>query len=318
MLVLHIGTHKTGTSALQSFSQRRVDLLREKGVRYLRSGLAKGNAHHDLSWALRARKGVTMKVWEDLRAELAQDRAPIDLISTEAFWFTDPAAVREQLGDARDVRVVMYLRRQDKYLQSLYKQTVTGGRRVDFPTWLESHAYRGDYISVVRAWAEIFGPEALMIRPYERGGRTLNVIEDFYRALGIDVAEEVARMKQKVFNPSPRVELLSFIRAFNQLDLEIDRHEFFYSVIQRNPALYARSGDILDYDDCLALMETFAEGNRALAEDFYTDPDDPLFPPMTPPATPRKTFDLDDPEFFEMTVDMLACVVDYARSLKTA
>jgi hypothetical protein len=318
MLVLHIGTHKTGTSALQNFTTRRIEALRERGVRYLRSGVGKGNAQHNLSWALRGRRGVTMQVWDDLRAELAADPAPIDLISTEALWFTDPQLVREQLKDVKDVRVVMYLRRQDKYIQSLYKQAVAGGRRTDFPTWLSNHTYRGDYISVVRQWADAFGREALWVRPYERGGKTINLIVDFYRALGLDVAEDVAQMKQKVFNPSPRVELLQLIRAFNQLDLDIDRQAFFYAVMQHNMKGYARSGDILDFEACVALMETYADCNRALVEEFYSDPDDPLFPPMERPAAAPEIWSLDDPAYFAMTVDVLATIVEHVRPKQTA
>ena len=254
-----------------------------------------------------------MQDWDDLRAEMAADSAPIDLISSEAFWFTDAHAVREQLKDIGDIRVVLYLRRQDKYLQSLYKQGVTGGQRADFPTWLKNHLYRGDYLSVVRQWASAFGHDALSVRPYERAGGTVDLVSDFYTALGIDVSSELAADQHKVVNPSPRIEILDFIRALNHLKVRTD---LLNGLVRRNMALYARSADILDLDACTALMESYAEGNRALIAEFYSDPVDPLFPPMTPfrPLPPK--WDLSDPAFFDVTVEALGAMVEHARRSK--
>src|SRR6202012_2460586 len=106
-----------------------------RGVHYLRRGRAGGKAHHELSWGIRERHGADVSAWEAVRAELAANAAATQVISSEAFWFTDPAGVKAQLGGVQDLRIVMYLRRQDKYLQSLYKQTVAGGRRISFKQW---------------------------------------------------------------------------------------------------------------------------------------------------------------------------------------
>jgi hypothetical protein len=311
LLVLHIGTHKTGTSALQTFSGNRANDLDARGVHYLRSGRSAGKAHHELAWAIRGRHGADMSAWDKARDELAANKESTNLISSEAFWFTDPVPVKEQLAGIEDVRVVMYLRRQDKYLQSLYKQTVAGGRRISFAEWRERFHFRGDYLSVVREWAEVFGKDRLVIRPYERGGKTIDVVEDFLSFLGVEITPELERVKVGRNNPSPRRELMELYRAFNQLDIEVDRDKFFYNVIRRNEA-YIRSADLLDEKECTALIEGFAADNATLAREFYTGTE-PLFPEMTAISSPE-IWPPDSEEYFAMQVDFLDAVWKFARA----
>ncbi len=313
MLVIHIGTHKTGTSALQAFFGNRADELDTRGVHYLRSGRAAGKAHHELSWGIRERHGADVSAWDAVRAELKANAQATQIISSEAFWFTDPAGVKAQLGEVKDLRIVMYLRRQDKYLQSLYKQTVAGGRRISFQQWREKFHFRGDYLSVVRQWADAFGKDALVIRPYERGGKTIDVVADFLSFLGVDAAGEFQRKKAGRNNPSPRRELMELIRAFNQLDVDVDRDKFFYEVVSRNEA-YIRSADLLTFEECASLVEEFADGNRTLVSEFYTG-SEPLFPEMTR-GEPPVIWPPDSEEYFAMLVDVLDAVWKAARKEK--
>ena len=305
MLVLHIGTHKTGTSALQSLLTRAAGRLARRGVRYLESGRENRIAHHPLAWALRGRRQTSMEVWERVRAELAESPARVNLVSTEGFWFEDPAEVKRQLGPCGEVKIVAYLRRQDAYMQSLYKQTVASGRKVDFATWMEEMGRRGDYLSVVDRWAEAFGREAILVRPYERDGATVDVVDDFFSLVGLDPQEVIADIKRGSHNPSPRRELLFLLRAFNQLGLKVDYDKLFYSVIGKNKA-YVRSADLLNHEECVALLARYADANRVLAERYLDGV--PLFGAV-PRREPPQMWTLEDPQFFQLAVDVLDSVV---------
>ncbi|MBV9692997.1 MAG: hypothetical protein JO261_04790 [Alphaproteobacteria bacterium] len=305
MLILHIGTHKTGTSALQAFLASQSQRLCGLSIRYVQAGREGRKAHHPLGWGIRGRRGYKPDVWEPLRRELKSDTTPVKLISSEGLWFTDPAAVREQLGDTPVDRVVLYLRRQDKYLQSLYKQTVAGGREMAFDEWREEFHFRGNYLSVVSKWASVFGKDAIVIRPYERSGRTIDVVEDFLGVLGIDIKQVFPKRRMGRNNPSPRRELLELFRAFNHLKTGVDKDKFFHAVILRNDA-YARSADLLDYEACRELLDSFADSNRALVRAFYSD-SEPLFPELKPFDPPEIWRPGSEP-YTKMLVDMLHTV----------
>ena len=309
MLILHIGTHKTGTSAIQSFLAFRAEQLRGHGIHYLKVGRDDTAGNHQLPWSIRGKHGAPLSVWEDARAELARTDAVRAVISSEAFWFTEPSAVKDQLGDAGDLRIVIYLRRQDRYLQSLYKQSVFGGRRMDFAEWLESYRFRGDYLSVVRRWEAAFGKDALHIRPYERSGQTIDSVSDFMTLLGLDVNKEFPRRQMKLRNPSPRRELLVLMRAVNQIKADIDREQVFRSVMERNSE-YVRSADLLNYDGCTALLESFIEDNRTLVREYYRG-GEPLFPELAHFELPE-IWSQESRSYFELTVDLLDALATQA------
>ena len=308
MLIIHIGTHKTGTSALQRTLSRNSERLLKAGVRYLRAGREGVTAHHDLAHALRKR--LDKSVWQEVRKELAESQSSINLISSEAFWFCDPERLKEELPDAKDVRVVVYLRRQDRYLQSLYKQTVAGGRKIGFAAWLEERRHRGNYLPVLERWAIQFGRDAITIRPYERDGKTIDTIVDFGSFLGCNLVEPQKKGKIRG-NASPRRELLHFIRAFNKLNLEVDRDKLFFTLIHRNKE-YTRSADLLTHAESVAMMHEFAEENRKIAELYYGGARGLLFPELEENPAPPTIWGLDDRAFFDLTADVIDVIVSLA------
>lgn len=307
MLIIHIGTQKTGTSALQGYLSTNAEALLAEGIRYIEAGRRWGNhsSHGELAQSVLGR--ADLSVWNEVREELAASQSPVNLISAEGFWFCDPAALKAQLP-ASDLRVVVYLRRQDKYLQSLWKQAVTGGRKHDFRTWLERLPHRGDYFSALEGWAEQFGTESIIVRPYERNG-IVNTIEDFCQVIGARGAAEQANVGR---NPSPRRELLHFIRAFNHLKVGVDRHQLFRALVFKNNE-YVRSCDMLSHDEAAALMDKYAEGNARLIQKYYRDASAPLFPELTR-VEPPLVWGLASDEFLKLTVDVLEVLVQFAAS----
>lgn len=310
LLVLHIGTHKTGASAIQA-ALGRSDALRPLGVRFVEAGREGRTAHHALAWSLRNRYKTPLSVWDGVRAELARDASPIKVLSSEAFWYEHPLEVKRQLAWRGEIRIVAYLQRQDRYLQALYKQSVAGGqgatgsRGVTFAEWLREWGHRGDYLAALEDWAEHFGPRAIVVRPFERGGETIDAVKDFFAVLGVDSGR--AGFKPAARAPSePLPAVQHFLRAFNQLGLD---HDKLHSSLARRRKTTGQGADLLSHDEAEALMARFAEANRILAERFWHSDADPLFPPLAPPDKPR-ALDLDDPEFFSLTVDVLDAVVE--------
>ena len=132
-LVLHIGTHKTGTSSLQNAFWRRRDLLASHGIIYPDFGTA--HSHHGLLGAMHpdlARLYPLPKPPEALMAELAARHAASDatvILSSEEFSRGSPArrfnfrAFRRSCGFER-VEVVAVLRPQLPYLQSVFLEVI--------------------------------------------------------------------------------------------------------------------------------------------------------------------------------------------------
>ncbi len=249
-----------------------------------------------------------MALWQRARDELQKSKSPTKVISAEGLWVTNPNALRNELPSDVPVGIVVYLRRQDQYLQSLWKQAVTGGRKSAFGHWLEKSIYRGDYLSTVEQWASVFGADSLTIRPYERTDGS-NTVADFCQligAVGLPPTEDIRR------NFSPRRELAHFMRALNNADMQINHRNLFRAFIAKNND-YIRSCDMLSSEDASKLLECYAESNRLLIERYYHDSSTPLFPELVSSPGPE-IWRLDNEEFFQLTIDVLDVVIEEVRA----
>jgi len=311
---VHIGTPKTGTKALQSFLSRNSKDLAEQGILYLKSGRRselrkRPTLSHSALVKLLKRPSVR-EAWKDLRAELDRSACHTNVVSAEGFWFSDPVELRAELPKSQSVRFVVYLRRQDKYLQSLWKQTVAGGRKHSFNEWRRRHPTRGDYLSTVENWADLFGAESVVIRPYEKEGK-INTVQDFCDVLGVKGAFHTENTGR---NPSPRRELTHLIRAFNNLDLnlDVDHHQLYRAIVAKSES-YIRTCDMLSYTESVALMEEHAEGNRILIEKYYRGHQIPLFPELSPLES-DEIWGMESEEFFQLVTNLLEVLIDFATS----
>lgn len=312
MLVVHAGTPKTGTKALQSFLVRNTKTLAEQGVRYLESGRHSERhkrlnlSHSALVKLLQIESG--REPWKDLRTEVGRSTCHTNVMSAEGFWFSDPARLYAELPKSQPVRLVVYLRRQDQYLQSLWKQAVVGGRRHSFDEWRRRKPANGDYLSTVEKWADLFGPDSVVVRPYAKAGRQVNTVEDFCEILGVSGSFDTENTGR---NPSPRRELAYLLRAINNanLDLYIDRHRLYRAIIARSEG-YVRTCDMLSYAQSVALMEAYAEGNRILSEKYYRGSEGSLFPALSPFES-EASWDAESEQFRQLTTDVVEVLVDF-------
>jgi hypothetical protein len=122
---LHIGTHKTGTTAIQMQLNNNRTQLAEHGFLYPKAGIASPFAgHHNIAWELRGdrRFRPDLGVIDDLFSEIDKSDHNV-ILSSEDFECT-----ADNLGSLitrlkhRDfeVEVIIYFRDQVSYLRTLY------------------------------------------------------------------------------------------------------------------------------------------------------------------------------------------------------
>ncbi|MDX1744546.1 MAG: hypothetical protein R3324_01295, partial [Halobacteriales archaeon] len=216
-VVIHVGPPKTATTSIQHALTGSTDMLRAHGWTYLSTGRrSPPHNHRDLINALgfsRAGEGVS-DIARSLASELIAEveRAGRGIISHEAFcrfpWLSDrqSAFVRALVRDLNPT-VVLYLRRQDRWLESLYSQFVKRGREtrsIEDVAARFGEPYMGfatsydQMIEFFRSW--VTSDARLLVRPFDR--RTLvggDARIDFFRLLGID---EKGLGDRPSFNPS--------------------------------------------------------------------------------------------------------------------
>ena len=308
-VVLHIGTDKTGTSAVQALAALNRDRLAEAGVLYPRSpggrrhvrfGLAlkpAASLEHHVAWQRqRARSPQHFRRWvlRRLADEIAGSGAGRVLLSDEALYGASGEALRRLRrfldGTARGTSVVCYLRRQDDHLCSRYQQQVKTGevRRLADPALLADERGFYDYHGRLSSWTSLVRPDEVVVRPFEReafaGG---SLLADFVEAarLGVDPARLVEPEGDR--NESLDARSVEFLRILNLHRVE---HEGAQPRVIDNRDVVRRLRP-LSVGPTLALppavldgfMARFAAGNEAVARELVGDPSGTLF------HAPRKT-----------------------------
>ncbi|MDQ2092273.1 hypothetical protein [Marimonas arenosa] len=210
-MFIHVGAGKTGTSALQAFLFANEARLAEKGVHSPQEGrVLTGDsfAHHGLSNHGPHQQPDPEDVL-DLWRQVAAYEGPRVALSSEYFHNRVPgvagraffSAVAQILCDW-DIRIVFYLRRQSQWLQSVYAQWVKGHLLSE--TFSDfAHRYTRNPADQIFDFAEIFGADNVIVRPFERGQfQGGNIQRDFCAAIGIDWDDAFTIPEG---NPNPRL-----------------------------------------------------------------------------------------------------------------
>jgi len=230
---LHIGVAKTGTKTLQLAMALNGNLLRQHGFVYPELpgrhhvGLALYAANESTSARLRARMGLAdgdrmaefvgefpsrlaaaVMAADIHTAILSNEHCSSELSTVEAI--SRLHALLSPL--AREIRVIVYLRRQDDLAISLYSASVQAGSTNEFQ-FSDGHFWF-DYSRLLDMWAEVFGQDNLVIRIFEpaqmhRGG----LLCDFSFAIGFEPHDRLQHPPDQ--NKSLDIHTLEFLRRFN-------------------------------------------------------------------------------------------------------
>ncbi len=184
---------QTGTTAPQSFFSQNASHLAAAGLLYPQTGQL-NTAHYLFNFALglgRWEEGeveTPAVLAEKLKQEIEVSSCDRVLLSSEYFALAtrdDIVRVGALFADF-DMRIVVYLRRHDRALEAAYAQSV---KTTLAPPWqpnIESFILyqlttnrQYDYLAGLRRWASVFGQEALIVRPYERGQNKPDLFADF-------------------------------------------------------------------------------------------------------------------------------------------
>ncbi len=290
-LLLHVGTHKTGTTALQAMLVLNRDALAAQGIAIPDTGRVRQSpdyetpGHHALAWELAASPPYPMLA----RAvgELQSLSARTAVISSEEFspihhHHEALSALRSAFAEAgyRTV-VLLYLRPQARYAESIFQQHVRDHRYLSFATLLEEILDRGCsergelrfeflYSRMLDSLTAAFGGENIVVRPYlpDRGPEHLH--RDFLRVVGMLHGSLSMDFTMTIANERFTLrELLQALHRTLRNDEEIDAEKLAAFAYEREPQFDERLLDhrflLLQYDEAAAFLSRFASDNALVA-----------------------------------------------------
>jgi hypothetical protein len=237
-LILHIGRHKTGTTALQYCFSCNEGPLAAAGIHYPRTGID-WVAHHRIAARLSGQTDPSFDPAEDdLLSELLDEIRKCGqqhvLISSEGFQSCDPAIVRRAFQDF-DISVVAVSLKKLSYLQSSYLQSIHAEKFAGSIEEYERDEFFCDYSRFLSSWENSIPVERIITRVFSRDFlKSGDVVSDFFNyvlgeKLGLHVRYEPVKADPIASNASLKGRAIAFKKRLNTV-LENDHYYF--------PALY--------------------------------------------------------------------------------
>lgn len=227
-IYVHIGPHKTGTTTIQRNLFANEEMLYGAGILCPQTGrafpLSAGN--HNLVWELRrnfdnrfdSQKGT----WYDLLNELEATECSRIILSSEDFSLLDQFQIKslQQITEDYNVKIIMYLRRQDEALQSTWVQLVKFSKAVlkigSFFNWIEKNnctAGNVEYLKIIKKWESVFSKENIILQVLNPSHHKGTLFSDFLLLCNISIKSltEVPNA-----NVSPGVKTIEAIRLIKE------------------------------------------------------------------------------------------------------
>lgn len=203
-LLLHIGFHKTGTSAFQAYCAASRSALAHQGVLYPRTGVGELKirssdtsiaGHRRFETLLKSPKGkAAEELLVDLVAEAQAAQSETVILSSETFSKPDLRLARnlpEVLArHFEEVNVLAYLRQQGAWAHSFYREFICWPRQAETRTFNDfCEQYLAPWLDYERrldVWADIFGHDAMVVRSYD-DRKHRNIVADIFDLLGVEI-----------------------------------------------------------------------------------------------------------------------------------
>lgn len=304
-IYLHVGTAKTGTTAIQNFCSENQEVLNRQGYYYPEFTYCYPNASrlrngHFLFGRVCDEDGLR----DDKREEEifregfhkiyeAFETYPNIILSDEGLWtcgFRDEKNVwekiKKEIGEKQiAIKVIVYLRIQDTFLYSWWSQKVKEGLRAESQlTWErmaeELPKIQLDYYDMLEKIAGYVGRENIIVRRFDADrfiGGTLYT--DFIDALGLIYSEEY-HIKSQMRNISLTRNNNEIKRILNRLpELDADGNAMFRQLLVEQSGYQGEDDmySMFSEEERTVFLAKYHEGNIQIAKEYLGEKE--LFSP---------------------------------------
>ena len=324
-LYLHVGMQKTATSAIQKFLYDNRELLLSRGYKYDRMpyvypGYARErNATFLYKYIFDADgKPDHNAINERREAGLEKvaewfETADNVILTDETLWLMISREKRNPLPrlvefakeqDAQ-IKVIVYIRKQDDYFESLYKQHVKEGLAIPWDQAIADPGKLSIYLDLeanLKRIEEAVGRENVVVRKFDRSlfeGNGNTVQSDFMLQLGLEMTDEYVLREDEV-NKSLDNNYTEIRRIMNYLKPEFPDPD--RSIQKGIVAAAVKCQECRGRNDKASLfsaetrrefMDRYAEGNKAVAMRYFDSEE------LFAPGADKAEWQRDDREIME-------------------
>lgn len=285
-IYIHIGTHKTGSTMIQHGLRDTSQSNPEEGWIY--SGTTA--TAKEIMRAEQYDKTLVQRFNVEVQRMIQRAKsAHTVVLSSEALsglpndGYQNSNVVVSMLRDATNqynVKIVIFLRRQDSFVESMYTQNIHEGRSLDFESFLERYSSPDalDYRRMLNDLSSCFGDQNLFVRSYHESSKT-GLLADFGEIIG---SKSLGFSGQGEKNPSYSRPALEIAKICNR-SLDQSRKRQLRRALQ---AVMAKnrleSFSYFSDEDRTTFLNRYQVSNREVANLYFGGDLERLFPTPKP------------------------------------
>ena len=237
-LLLHIGTHKTATSSLQSFLRKNKTVLESQGIYYPIPPGEKKNFNNFANKLATGSSQETIKTFQEVYRAASKKGLHHVIISAESFYamtnffgnhlnedidsyFLNERKLIKKLEKAcspfKEVKIVCYFKPQDEFASSIYNQEIKGtfGISGSYLDYLKLRPELFNYNSHIKLIEEYFGQENIKCINFD--GVKKDFIKNFCQEFLPPTFYALASDYNHIVNERLNRKCLEYKRVFNKL-----------------------------------------------------------------------------------------------------
>lgn len=280
-LYLHIGTHKTGSTTIQNILEKENKKLIDEGIYYLGRfrGLSKpmkSMTKYDKNHVLKFRNEARQLIKD------GEKHKPHTFVASNEKWsghdmmaYGNASVNAKMLYDIFEpfkfeIKIVVYLRRQDKFFESAYAQKIKQGAAFTFSDYLEKINYKNlHWDSFLSSYANIFGKDNIIIKRFDKEYLPTpnSLIQRFGKVISSDYL--TGYVSNDVKNRGYSKDVVEFARISNKYMTKNERRNLKHLLIDAN--FPKKNCSYFTLSEKKDLLSHFEESNRNTAITYLQD-----------------------------------------------
>lgn len=282
---LHIGTHKTGTSSIQNTMTKLKKALRGENIIYIPFSPEMGtfvvSENVDTSFIEKSKKFL------DSYTSSYQGSKDIRYVMSHEGFSGDPrkgycnaainAEILSKILEPYDVEVIIYLRQQDSFLESMYTQSIHEGDSLSFDEFMAvCNQYTYNWYGLIDSYANYFGKDHITVRRYDKVYlKNGDVTDDFAELIGSKVMQSLK--KKENINRGYSRDALELARICNKAFTDKEKKKLRYLLQVTNSKSRHEKYSYFNNDARVELLNTYADSNTRVAKEYLEDKEEKLF-----------------------------------------
>jgi hypothetical protein len=289
--VIDIGIQKTGSKLRQSYFAEANSLIHDLTFYYPFAGRV-GNWHRPLYEAVRSGDRSQLVA---VKEEASAVGAEVVILSYEEFHKFDVAAIATVIDCLSDVEVVVFLRRQDSFVNSFHNQLHKSHRipiaeLVKYESSLGTYDANLDYRLMIDRWGSILGSDNIHPVLYDKNTSPISI---FLRAAELSerAVEANIPISSNLAIDGRGMSILRRVKCLVGDDSDLPEimdvaHKMLAAYFVRD---HVEECFTIDYDTRIQIMEHYHASNEWVRERFFAGRQE-LFPALDA-SEPRRFID---------------------------